>query len=57
MHYMALSATNDITGQADLLEEEVPTSSASWSGTLTSLLNTPLKIPPPAALVEGASLR
>jgi hypothetical protein len=26
-----------------LLEEEVPTSSASWSGTLTSLLNTPLR--------------
>ncbi len=25
------------------LEEEVPTSSASWSGTLTSLLNTPLR--------------
>ncbi len=40
-----------------LLEEEVPTSSASWSGTLTSLLNTLLKIPPPAALVEGVSLR
>ncbi len=40
-----------------MLEEEVPTSSASWSGTLTSLLNTPLKIPPPAALVEGVSLR
>ena len=27
----------------ELLEEEVPTSSASWSGTLTSLLNTPLR--------------
>ncbi len=27
----------------NLLEEEVPTSSASWSGTLTSLLNTPLR--------------
>jgi hypothetical protein len=26
-----------------LLEEEVPTSSASWSSTLTSLLNTPLR--------------
>ncbi len=26
-----------------LLEEEVPNSSASWSGTLTSLLNTPLR--------------
>jgi hypothetical protein len=26
-----------------VLEEEVPTSSASWSGTLTSLLNTPLR--------------
>jgi hypothetical protein len=26
-----------------MLEEEVPTSSASWSGTLTSLLNTPLR--------------
>ncbi len=26
-----------------LLEEEVPTSSTSWSGTLTSLLNTPLR--------------
>ncbi len=40
-----------------MLEEEVPTSSASWSGTLTSLLNTPLKIPPPSALAEGVSLR
>jgi hypothetical protein len=27
--------------ESSLLEEEVPTSSASWSGTLTSLLNTP----------------
>ncbi len=26
-----------------VLEEEVPTSFASWSGTLTSLLNTPLR--------------
>jgi hypothetical protein len=26
-----------------VMEEEVPTSSASWSGTLTSLLNTPLR--------------
>jgi hypothetical protein len=30
-------------GQGEVLEEEVPTSSASWSGTLTSLLNTPLR--------------
>ena len=27
---------------AKVLEEEVPTSSASWSGTATSLINTPL---------------
>jgi hypothetical protein len=27
----------------DVMEEEVPTSSASWRGTLTSLLNTPLR--------------
>ncbi len=29
--------------QKKVLEEEVPTSSTSWSGTLTSLLNTPLR--------------
>jgi hypothetical protein len=31
------------TYTAQVLEEEVPTSSALWSGTLTSLLNTPLR--------------
>jgi hypothetical protein len=43
-----------------LMEEEVPTELKvllTLTGTLTSLLNTPLKIPPPAALVEGISLR
>ncbi len=34
---------NDTHNNQTLLEEEVPTSSASWSGTLTSLLNTPLR--------------
>jgi hypothetical protein len=43
-----------------LLEEEVPTELKvllALSGTLTSLLNTPLRSHPPAALVEGVSLR
>ena len=44
-----------------LLEEEVPTELKVLLDldlvTLTSLINTPLKIPPPAALVEGVSLR
>ncbi len=48
-----------------MFEEEVPTSSVSWSGTLTSLLNTPLRSPSdclsrspsPTALVEGVLLR
>jgi hypothetical protein len=44
-----------------MLEEEVPTELKVLldldSVTPTSLINTPLKIPPPAALVEGVSLR
>jgi hypothetical protein len=43
-----------------LLEEEVPTELKVLLDldlvTPTSLINTPLKIPPPAALVEGVSL-
>jgi hypothetical protein len=34
---------NKVPVIATVLEEEVPTSSASWSGTLMSLLNTPLR--------------
>jgi len=45
----------------EVLEEEVPTELKVLldldSVTPTSLINTPLKIPPPAALVEGVSLR
>jgi hypothetical protein len=47
---IAEPTTSDHTNMApepaptnSMLEEEVPTSSASWSGTLTSLLNTPLR--------------
>jgi hypothetical protein len=44
-----------------LLEEEVPTELKVLLDldlvAPTSLINTPLKIPPPAALVEGVSLR
>jgi hypothetical protein len=38
-----LKMDGHIGGELFVLEEEVPTSSASWSGTLTSLLNTPLR--------------
>ncbi len=37
------SSLDRIHSLSNVLEEEVPTSSASWSGTLTSLLNTPLR--------------
>jgi hypothetical protein len=44
-----------------MLEEEVPTELKVLLDldlvAPTSLINTPLKIPPPAALVEGVSLR
>jgi hypothetical protein len=48
-------------GCVTVLEEEVPTELKVLldldSVTPTSLINTPLKIPPPAALVEGVLLR